>query len=91
LPLASFPANRRMHLGVSSRCRECHRQATADWRRRNRDVVNAARRAEYREAHPLPTRACVICGQLFSKRPDAVVCGEECRNSRKAGQRKAAA
>jgi predicted nucleic acid-binding Zn ribbon protein len=89
LPLASFPANRRMHLGVSSRCRECHRLATADWRRRNRDVVNAARRAEYRREHPVPTRACIVCGELFAKRADALVCSERCRNTRRREQRKA--
>jgi hypothetical protein len=30
LPVENFPANHRMHLGVSSRCRECHREATRD-------------------------------------------------------------
>jgi hypothetical protein len=42
LPLEEFPHNRHMHLGRSSRCRECHRAATRDWRDRNRDRVNAA-------------------------------------------------
>jgi hypothetical protein len=58
-----------MYLGRSSRCRKCHRAATAHWRRRNRDRENAERRAAYREAHPLPERPCVVCGRLFTKRP----------------------
>jgi hypothetical protein len=52
LPLEAFPLNRRMHLGRSSHCRECAREATRDWRRRNRDTINAERRAAYRDEHP---------------------------------------
>jgi hypothetical protein len=88
LPLDAFPVNRRMHFGRSSRCRECAREATRDWRRRNRERENADRRAAYRKANPLPERACVVCGRLFLKRPDALVCGARCRERRKAGQRR---
>jgi hypothetical protein len=88
LPLENFPANRRMHLGVSSRCRECHREATRDWRRRNRDHVNADRRAAYRAEYPLVERPCVRCGQSFAGRPDALVCGAECRRLRKLERRR---
>jgi hypothetical protein len=59
---------------------------------RNRDYLesyNAKRRAEYRSEHPLPTRPCVVCGQPFSGRPDALVCSEECRRQRKLEQRRA--
>jgi predicted nucleic acid-binding Zn ribbon protein len=87
--LEDFPLNRRMHLGRGSWCRECHRAANKDWRRRDRERVNAKRRAEYRAAHPRPTRACLVCGRDFSGRPDALVCGEECRRQRKIEQRRA--
>jgi hypothetical protein len=59
------------------------REATRDWRARNRERVNAERREAYREQHPLPVRACVICGRLFAKRADALVCGRERRRQRK--------
>ena len=88
LPLEDFPLNRRMHWGRSSRCRECHREAVRDWRERNRDEENAGRRARYREQHPLPTRPCVQCGEPFSGRPDALVCGESCRQQRNLERRK---
>jgi predicted nucleic acid-binding Zn ribbon protein len=91
LPLEEFPLNRRMHLGRSSHCRECARAATRDWRERNREAVNAERRTAYRAEHPLPERTCAVCGRSFTKRPDAVVCGEECRRQRKREQRKTAA
>jgi hypothetical protein len=83
LPLEDFPANRRSHLGRGSWCRQCARAATRDWRRRNRERENAERRAAYREQHPLPERPCAVCGRVFAKRPDAIVCGERCRNRRK--------
>ena len=70
-------------------------QATRDWRKRNRDDINAARRIEYRAEHPLPEKRCVVCGGSFTKRPEAIVCGEECRRERNRArlerQRKAAA
>ena len=72
-----------MHLGRSSACRECHREAVRNWRRRNRDQENAARRAAYRDANPLRERPCVVCGRPFAKRPDAVVCSYRCRQERK--------
>lgn len=89
LSLDAFPVNRRMHLGRSSHCRECHRAATRDWRERNREQINAERRAAYRAEHPLPVRACVVCGGSFAKRPDALVCGPRCRKARKREQRRA--
>jgi predicted nucleic acid-binding Zn ribbon protein len=53
-----------------------------------RDELNARRRADYRAEHPLPTRPCVVCGENFSGRPDALVCGPECRRQRKLEQRR---
>jgi hypothetical protein len=88
LPLDEFPRNRRMHLGRSSRCRNCHRASTKDWRDRNHERVNAERRAAYREAHPRVERSCVQCGRPFRGRPDAIVCGEECRRARRLEQRR---
>jgi predicted nucleic acid-binding Zn ribbon protein len=52
------------------------------------EAYNEQRRREYREAHPLPTRACVVCGQPFSKRPDALVCSDVCRNLQKGEERR---
>ncbi len=89
LQLDAFPANRRMHLGVSSRCRVCHREATRDWRERNRDELNERRRAAYRDEHPRAERPCVVCEKPHSRRLGALVCSEECRNARKAEQRRA--
>ena len=67
-------------VAVSGVCEGGH----AGLRGRNRDAENAMRRARYRAANPLPERPCVVCGRLFTKRPDAVVCGERCRERRKA-------
>jgi hypothetical protein len=47
-------------------------RATKDWRDRNRERVNAERRAAYREQHPRAVRDCVQCGQPFEGRPDAL-------------------
>jgi predicted nucleic acid-binding Zn ribbon protein len=88
LPLEEFPRNRRMYLGVSSHCRSCHRAATKDWRDRNRERLNTERRAAYREQHPWAERDCVHCGRPFRGRPDALVCGDECRRTRKLEQRR---
>ena len=89
LPLEDFPLNARMHWGRSSHCRECAREATRDWRARNRERVNAERRRAYRVQNPLPIRACVVCGRSFAKRPDALVCGRECRRRRKLEKQRA--
>jgi hypothetical protein len=91
LPLDAFPANRWMHLGVSSHCRRCHRAATKDWRERNRERINAERREAYRSEHPLASRSCVVCGRSFEKRPDALVCGETCRQERRRKLRRSSA
>ena len=87
-PLEEFPRIRRMHLGRSSRCRECHREATRGWRDRNRERVNAERRAAYRELHPRVERDCAECGRSFTGRPDALVCSVECRRARQNEQRR---
>jgi hypothetical protein len=87
MPLESFPLNRRMYLGRGSRCRECAREAVRDWRRRNRDEINAERRARYRAEHPLREWHCVVCGEAFEGRPDRLVCSERCRNRRKRVQK----
>jgi predicted nucleic acid-binding Zn ribbon protein len=87
LPVEAFPLNRSAFRGRGSRCRECAREATRDWRTRNRERENAERRARYRREHPLPERPCVVCGSIFQGRPDAIVCGPECRRERKREQR----
>ena len=52
LPFKEFPAHKRMHNGLSSHCRACHRAATQDWRERNRDEINRARRQAYGSSKP---------------------------------------
>jgi hypothetical protein len=94
LPLERFGPNPELRSGYSSWCRRCHAEKTRQWREANPEYLaeyNARRRIEYREAHPLPTRACVVCGELFTKRADALVCSERCRNRRKHEQQKATA
>ena len=63
LSLEDFPRNERMHFGRHSWCRDCAREATRDWRRRNPDLMqwmNERRRLGERE------RDCVDCGASFA-------------------------
>jgi hypothetical protein len=89
LPFEDFPKHKRMHNGLSSHCRKCHNAAVQDWRERNRAALNEKRREEYREAHPLRERPCVVCGEKFTGRPDRVVCSPECRGRRNLEKRRA--
>jgi hypothetical protein len=44
-----------------------------EWRAKKPDYLeryNAERRAEYREANPLPTRPYTVCGEPMTKRPE---------------------
>jgi len=94
LPLEAFPPNENLNSGRDSWCRACRRERVQQWRAANPEYIaeyNERRRAEYRSEHPRTSRPCVVCGQPFSKRPDALVCSERCRNKRKHEQRKAAA
>jgi hypothetical protein len=52
LPFSAFPSNKLMHNGISSHCRTCHRAATKDWRDRNREEINRARRQAYGSSKP---------------------------------------
>ena len=91
LTVKDFRPNPDLRHGIDSWCRECHKNAMREWRARNReyiDAYNAQRRAEYRAEHPLPTRPCVVCGESFTGRPNALVCGPECRRQRKIQQRR---
>ena len=88
----AFRPNPNLRDGVESWCRSCHAEANREWREKNPEAVelyNTMRRAEYRSAHPLPSRPCVVCGRAFRGRPDALVCGPECRHQRKLEQRRA--
>ena len=90
LPLDAFVANRGAWKGLSSWCRECHRQATRDWRARNRDELNARRREQYRLEHPLHEgRRCGECGREIpaTRNANALVCSPACRQARQAPQR----
>jgi hypothetical protein len=93
LPVDAFRPNSNASNGVDSWCRSCHAKATREWRAKNPDYIaryNLERHREYRAAaHPLPTRPCVVCGEPFTGRPDALVCSEACRRRRKSDQRKA--
>ena len=93
-PLEAFPPNENLNSGRDSWCRACRRERVQQWRAANPEYIaeyNERRRAEYRSEHPRTSRPCVVCGQPFSKRPDALVCSERCRNKRKHEQRKGAA
>jgi hypothetical protein len=75
---------------VVGKCKKCVSAAARAWRELNPEAVaeyNERRRIEYRDAHPLPTRPCAVCGELFSKRPDALVCSPACREKRKEQRR----
>jgi hypothetical protein len=77
-PLAEFA----VPSGEADRCRSCRAEPGRRWREMNPEAVaayNAERREAYREAHPLPARACVVCDAVFEGRPDALVCGAGCR------------
>lgn len=72
---------------------KCHAAAVREWRDKNPEAVaqyNERRREEYRAAHPPRERPCVVCGRSMTKRPNALVCGEECRRQRKLEQRREA-
>jgi hypothetical protein len=89
LRVEAFRPNPNLRDGIDSWYRACHAQANRDWREKNPDAVaayNAERRRDYREAHPLPTRPCVVCGKLTTKRPNALVCSAECRRLRESEQ-----
>jgi len=47
-PVADFPRSSTQSSGLSSWCKEAHREAVRDWRRRNREIENARRREAYR-------------------------------------------
>jgi hypothetical protein len=94
LPLERFEPIVELRSGLDSWCRRCRAERTRQWREENPEYLaeyNERRRVEYRAEHPLPTRPCVVCGQPFTKRGDALVCGERCRSRRKYLQRKATA
>jgi len=52
LPFSAFPRHKAKHEGLSSWCRTCHSAATADWRERNREEINRARREAYGSSKP---------------------------------------
>jgi predicted nucleic acid-binding Zn ribbon protein len=94
LPAEAFRRNPRNRDGLDSWCRRCHAEATREWRAANPEHIaeyNERRRAEYAAEHPRTSRPCIVCGKPFSKRADALVCGEDCRKQRKAEQRRKAA
>jgi hypothetical protein len=94
LALERFGPREELRSGLDSWCRCCRADRTRQWRDANPEYLaeyNARRRGEYRDAHPVPTRACVVCGRLHSRQPKALVCSEACRNRRKYLAKKAKA
>jgi predicted nucleic acid-binding Zn ribbon protein len=92
LPADAFLPDSRLLSGLNSWCRSCHADANREWREKypeHVELYNAKRRAEYRAAHPRKLRPCVVCGEPFTSRPNALVCGENCRRQRKMSQRRA--
>jgi hypothetical protein len=92
LPVEAFRPNPNNRNGIDSSCRPCHAEAVREWRKRNPEYIaalNEKRREEYRAAHPPRERPCVVCGRPMTKRPNALVCGEECRRQCKLEQRRA--
>ncbi len=68
-PVADFPRSSIQSSGLSSWCRECHREAVRDWRRRNRERENARRREAYRRDMPkcgdrMPAAAAAATSQV---------------------------
>jgi hypothetical protein len=76
--------SRRALCGSETRSHPCGR-----WREKNGAEYNARRRREYREANPLSTRPCVVCGRPMTRPANTLVCGKECRRQRKLEQRQA--
>ena len=89
LPVEAFRPNPNNLNGIDSWCKPCHAEAVREWRAKNGAEYNAKRRREYREANPLSTRPCVVCGRSMTKPANTLVCGEECRRQRKLEQRRA--
>ena len=50
-PVADFPRSSTQSSGLSSWCKEAHRDAVRNWRARNRERENARRREAYRRRH----------------------------------------
>ncbi len=51
-PVADFPRSSILSSGLSSWCKEAHREAVRAWRRRNREIENARRRAQNPQEDP---------------------------------------
>jgi DNA-directed RNA polymerase subunit RPC12/RpoP len=86
LPLEEFPRNERQHFGRGSWCRDCAREATRDWRRRNPELMswmNKQRRLGERE------KDCLDCGQPFTYKNSLAARCPDCRHKRKLEQRRA--
>lgn len=77
-----FRKNARMRSGLSSYCKECHRQLVRDWRARNPDYLrayNEKRRVLGPDGYHL--NVCAVCGVEFkTRRKHTRLCGEgKCR------------
>ena len=64
-PLSMFHRAPRMRDGLQSWCKACASASTQAWRARNREAINAGRRAEY-VAAPHPVRVCERCGNGYT-------------------------
>lgn len=81
LPEGDFHRHPRMRSGRSSWCKSCQVASTREWRARNRESINAKRRAEYvSEAVIRSTGNCGECGTSFeSVQTSARYCSRSCK------------
>jgi hypothetical protein len=91
LPLQAFAPRAELRSGLDSWCRSCRCERVRQWRVANPaylEEYNAKRRENYAAEHPRTSRPCIVCGRLHSRKPDALVCSERCRNERRKEQRR---
>jgi hypothetical protein len=76
LPFSAFRPNLKLSSGWNSWCRDCCVESAREWRERNRERVNAARRT------PPARLTCVECGGEFEGRKDKLICSRRCKDRR---------
>jgi hypothetical protein len=73
LPAGAFPRNSRLLDGLDSWCKECHVEATKQWRAEHRAELNASRRLG-----PFVV-VCADCGKSFEASHRSQVRCPECQ------------
>ena len=72
----SFRPDASSRSGLASWCRACMAGATREWRERNREAYNAARRV------PPVELECVECGEALEGGKGRLVCSRRCKDRR---------